>query len=129
MGTLMAQQRLDEAEQPERLIPVPLHPSRYRSRGFNQAIEIARPISTTLKIPMDNHAVKRVINTHSQSELHAKERHKNIRGAFQVKKSIDAKHIAIIDDVITTGSTVTELAKVLKKAGVERIDVWSFARA
>ncbi len=125
----MAQRLQAETPLPELIIPVPLHHARYRSRGFNQAIEISRPLSATLKIPMDNHAVKRIINTSSQSELHAKERHKNIRGAFQVKKAINAKHIAIIDDVITTGSTVTELAKVLKRAGVKRVDVWSFARA
>jgi ComF family protein len=129
MGTLMAQRLQTETSLPELLIPVPLHPTRYRSRGFNQAIEISRSLSVILNIPMDNYAVKRIINTGSQSKLHAKERHKNIRGAFQVKGAIKAKHIAIIDDVITTGSTVTELAKVLKRAGVERIDVCSFARA
>jgi ComF family protein len=129
MGNLMAERLSKEQDHPELIIPVPLHPTRYRSRGFNQAIEIARPISKALGIPMDWHSIQRIINTGTQTKLDAKERHKNLRGAFQLKKPITAKHIVIIDDVITTGSTVTEVAKVLKKAGVKKIEVWSFARA
>ncbi len=125
----MAERLRKEQKPPELIIPVPLHPARYRSRGFNQAIEIAWPISKALDIPIDNHTIKRIVNTGTQTKLHARERRKNLRGAFQLKKPLTAKHIAIIDDVITTGSTVTELAVVLKKAGAERIEVWSFARA
>lgn len=129
MGNLMAERLSKEQKHPELIIPVPLHPTRYRSRGFNQATEIARPISKVLNIAIDRHSIQRIIDTGTQTKLHAKERHKNLRGAFQLKKPIAANHVAIIDDVITTGSTVTELAKTLKKSGIEEIEVWSFARA
>ena len=73
--------------------------------------------------------VERTRPTESQTGLDAKQRRKNIKGAFKILKSISYHHVAILDDVVTTGSTVNELARVLKKAGVERVDVWSIARA
>lgn len=116
-------------EKPQRLIPVPLHRKRYHQRGFNQAIEIAQPISRQLNIPLDTRCCLRRVDTTAQAELHADERRKNIRGAFQVRHHINYKHVAIIDDVVTTGATVNELAKMLRKEGVTKIEVWCCARA
>lgn len=114
---------------PEAILPVPLHPSRLRERGFNQALEIARPIARALHIPLLLHECERTRATVMQSSLPAKQRSKNVKGVFRVSRAIPYQHIAIIDDVMTTGQTVGELAKVLRAAGVPRIDVWVVARA
>jgi ComF family protein len=113
---------------PEALLPVPLHPKRLAERGFNQALEIARVVSKPLAIPIIARTVQRHRPTPPQVSLNAKARRSNVRGAFRRQQLIQAKHVAIIDDVITTGSTVTEIAGVLKKAGVEEIEVWALAR-
>jgi ComF family protein len=113
---------------PEALLPVPLHPSRMAERGFNQALEIARIVSNSMAIPIIANAVKRHRPTPPQVSLDAKTRRGNVRGAFRLQKPIQVRRVAIVDDVITTGSTVTEVARVLKKAGVKEIDVWALAR-
>ena len=115
--------------QPEWLIPVPLHPARLRERGFNQALELTRPVARRLHIPILADSVRRVRSTAPQSGLNAKTRPTNVRGAFIVNRPLHARHVAIVDDVITTGSTVSELARVLRTAGVEEIEVWACARA
>jgi len=112
---------------PETIIPMPLHPQRLRERGFNQALEIAKPIAKHLNIPIDMTLAHRVRATPPQSSTPAKARYKNIKNAFSIEKPC-ADHIAIIDDVITTGSTVRELSRVLRKAGAKHIDVWCVAR-
>ncbi|PCI06631.1 MAG: phosphoribosyltransferase, partial [Gammaproteobacteria bacterium] len=114
---------------PDCLLPVPLHPSRLRQRGFNQSIEIARVISKKYAIPIECNAVIRQRRTVSQTGLNAQQRQKNIRGAFAMVKPLQGKHALIIDDVITTGSTVNELSRLLKKNNVERVGVLSIARA
>jgi ComF family protein len=129
LGQLLAQHLPTHVEKPELILPVPLHKSRYRERGFNQSIEIARTISKTMQIPIDLNSCQRQRNTTQQSALAAKQRKKNMKNAFVLKKPISAQHVVILDDVMTTGSTVNELAKVLKKAGVKRVDVWVCARA
>jgi ComF family protein len=116
-------------QQPDCLMPVPLHPARLRQRGFNQSIEIARIVSHRLQIPIEYDAVIRQRKTTSQTGLDARQRQRNIRGAFEVVAEIKAKHILIIDDVMTTGATVNELAMVLKKNKVARVGVMSAARA
>ena len=129
LGELLAQHLQREIQtMPELIIPVPLHRTRLRERGFNQAVEIARPIARSLSIAVDYKSCERVRNTSVQSLLPAAERHKNIKGAFRVTRPITARHVAILDDVMTTGHTVQELAATLRKAGVERIDVWVVAR-
>ena len=117
------------AGKPDLILPVPLHKSRYRQRGFNQAIEIGRTVAGKLQIPLDLTSCKRHRDTPHQTQLTAKKRRKNLKNAFSVIKPIHARHIAILDDVMTTGSTAHELAYVLKKAGVSRVDVWVCARA
>lgn len=129
MGQMMADRLAQLDPKPELLIPVPLHRSRYRQRGFNQATEIAKPIAVRLNTAINLKACIRIRNTTPQFDLPAKQRRKNLTKAFALKNPVSARHVAIIDDVVTTGTTVNELAKLLRKSGVERIDVWSFARA
>lgn len=125
---LLAHVEQEVAEPPELLIPVPLHPSRLKERGYNQALELARPLSRRLGIPLDFRRCQRVRPTPPQSSLHQKERHKNVRGAFEIQGEITGRHVALIDDVATTGSTVRELARLLRRHGVQRVDVWVLAR-
>lgn len=114
---------------PDCVLPVPLHRKRLRQRGFNQSIELARALSKACPLPLELRAVVRVRDTGSQTGLDRQQRRKNIRGAFEMVGSIEARHVAIVDDVVTTTSTVNELACLLKSVGVRRVDVWSIARA
>lgn len=116
-------------DKPELIIPVPLHTSRYRERGYNQSLEIARTLSSRIAVPVDYRSCIRTHATQPQTELTAKERRRNMKRAFTLAKPVNASHVAILDDVATTGATVNELAKALRKAGVKRIDVWVCARA
>jgi ComF family protein len=125
----LLQLKISLQNRPDCLLPVPLYKSRLRQRGFNQSIELARVIAKKLAIPIEYEAVRRNRSTTSQTGLDADERRKNIRGAFSVMENLKAKHVLIIDDVMTTGSTVNELAITLKRNGVERVGVLSFARA
>ncbi|MGR8978930.1 MAG: ComF family protein [Gammaproteobacteria bacterium] len=129
LGMLLAEYLEHHAELPDCLIPVPLHIARYRQRGFNQAVEIARIVSKELKIPLDVSCCQRHRDTPHQTGMTAKQRHKNIKNAFSLTGTIPFDHIALIDDVMTTGSTVNELAGLFKKAGVLKVDVWVCARA
>ena len=125
LGEVLQQQG---GELPEYLIPVPLHPSRLRERGFNQSLELARPVARRLGIPLLPHGVRRIRHTQPQTQLDVEARRSNIRGAFAVNQPVSARYVAILDDVITTGSTVNEIARVLRAAGVEEIEVWACAR-
>jgi ComF family protein len=113
------------------VVPVPLHPRRLRRRGFNQSLLLARRISRRYSLPLDFTALRRIRATVPQTELSAAERRKNIRGAFAVfrAQTITEKDILLVDDVFTTGATVEECAKVLLKAGANRVDVLTLARA
>lgn len=116
-------------ERPECLLPVPLHSSRLRQRGFNQAIEISRVLAKKLDLPIEYNAVVRQRSTSAQTGLNAKQRSINIKGAFSVSGGMPYRRVLIIDDVVTTGSTANELARVLKENKVERVGVLSIARA
>lgn len=113
---------------PDCIIPVPLHTKRLRERGFNQALELASLIANQLNIPLDYSLCRRNKATPYQSGLSAKERIRNLKNAFAISKLHQYKHVAIFDDVVTTGTTVNELARELKKSGVETIEVWAIAR-
>ncbi|MDQ7049195.1 MAG: ComF family protein [Enterobacterales bacterium] len=113
---------------PQALVPVPLHPSKLKARGFNQSSLIAAELQKRLNIPILTSGVIRHKKTFPQSDLDAKQRQKNLKNAFQVLLK-PPSHIAIIDDVVTTGATASELAKVLRLAGAKQVDVWSLARA
>jgi ComF family protein len=108
---------------------VPLSASRFRRRGYNQAIELARHLRKHLGVAMCTDLVTRIRDTPEQAGLNRKQRRRNLRGAFAVSRRIPGAHVAIVDDVVTTGSTANELAKVLKRAGATRVDVWAVARA
>jgi len=117
------------AVRPEALLPVPLARSKLRARGFNQAAELALPIAKSLSLPVRRDLCARVRATQDQAGLRARDRRRNVRGAFAVVGSIVPRHVALIDDVLTTGNTCSEIARVLKAAGAERVDVWVVARA
>ena len=129
LGQLLADFLIHNAQLPELIIPVPLHPKRYRQRGFNQTLEIAKIISRQLTIPIDNNCCLHVKNTPHQISLSAKQRQQNIKHAFQMQATPKASHVAILDDVITTGATANELARMIKSTGVSRVDLWVCARA
>jgi len=115
---------------PRALIPVPLHIDRLRERGYNQALELARPLAMALKIPLRDDLLARARATSAQSNLDAVERRKNLRGAFSVAQDAGLPaHVAVVDDVMTTGATLRECARTLLRAGAERVDVWVLARA
>jgi ComF family protein len=115
---------------PDTLIPVPLHNLRMLRRGFNQACELGSHISKTLDIPLLKASLRRRRNTKAQSGLSRKQRRNNVHGAFYWHDpDKPARHVALIDDVMTTGTTVTECARVLKKAGAKRVDIWVATRA
>ncbi len=110
------------------LVPVPLHPERLRERGFNQAMELARVLGHRLGIPVSTDTCRRVKATAPQSRLDQRARRSNVYGAFAVQRTPIAPHLALVDDVMTTGSTAGELARLLKRHGAERVDVWTCAR-
>lgn len=115
---------------PDCILPVPLHRKRIRQRGFNQAIEIAKPIAKALSIPIIRRKIIKISANQAQSSLSAKERRKNVKGVYAIKKTLaQYQHVAILDDVMTTGSTVNEIANLLKQAGVANISLWICARA
>lgn len=113
---------------PELLLPVPLHLSRLRSRGYNQALELARPLGRRYRIPVAHDVLYRARKTGAQSELDATARLGNVRGAFAVRRVPAQKHVAIVDDVMTTGATLEELARILKRAGASEVSAWVLAR-
>jgi len=115
--------------QPDLLVSVPLHYARLRQRGYNQAWEIARRLSKLSGIPASHDLCKRVRATPSQTGLTAKQRRHNLRDAFRVTGNVKGMHIAIIDDVMTTGSTLQAIAEVLKRNGAKRVTGLVVARA
>ncbi len=114
---------------PPVLIPVPLHAGRLRLRGFNQSLEIARALQRVLNVELLPQAVQRVRATEDQIGKTAAERRKNVRGAFAATRSLAGVHVALLDDVMTTGATLAELAKVCREAGAARIEAWALAQA
>ncbi|PHS22998.1 MAG: amidophosphoribosyltransferase [Methylophaga sp.] len=113
---------------PQLLIPIPLHPRRLRERGYNQSLELAKQLSKQLAIPVRHDILMRIRDTPPQASLPFTERKKNMKQAFQLNKTKFPDHIALIDDVLTTGHTVNVAAKTLRQAGVENIEVWTIAR-
>ena len=105
------------------VIPVPLHPARYRERGFNQSEILAQGISQTMNLPLEKEILKRKKNTKDQTYLNAQQRAENVRGAFVITQpeKIKDKKVILVDDVITTGATLNECARMLQKAGAKVI--------
>lgn len=128
LSRLLEQQLPAALPMPELLIPVPLHPDRLRQRGYNQALELAKPLARRLGIPIDHRSCQRTVQTRPQHALQKQQRARNLRGAFRIIRPLAARHVALVDDVVTTGNTVNELARQLKRAGVVQVDVWAVAR-
>jgi len=112
------------------IVSVPLHWRRFRYRGFNQAIALARPIRREFGLPIITHALRRTRNTVPQVHLGPRERLKNIKGAFGVRRAerIDGKRLLLVDDVYTTGATINECARVLKRAGAASVTAFTLTR-
>lgn len=113
---------------PSLLIPVPLHRKRLGKRGFNQSLELAKPLARHFKININAHACKRIKATPAQTQLNLAARQQNLKNAFTCIKPLTAKHIAIVDDVVTTTATVNNLAKCLRQFCEQRIDIWCISR-
>lgn len=110
------------------ILPMPLHPRRLAERGFNQALEIARGLAQRLGEQVEPRAARRVKDTAPQTKLPYDERAKNVRGAFSCGLDLSGKNVAVVDDVMTTGATLNELAWVLKRAGAARVENLVIAR-
>jgi len=110
---------------PQVIIPMPIHRNRLLSRGYNQAQLIAQPIAKALNITLDCQALSRIKATAAQTSLGKKGRKSNVKNAFSYQPTKSYTHVAIIDDVITTGATINEVCKQLKHKGVTQIDVWT----
>lgn len=124
----MMLEAIPSSYQPDCLVPVPMHATRLRQRGFNQAAQLAKILAKKTGIPCQTSICQKIIHTNTQVTLNRKQRQKNLRNAFTVSPNA-FEHIVIVDDLLTTGSTVEELAKALKKQGAKQVDVWCCARA
>ena len=126
-GRLLASHLADAAI--DHIIPLPLHPTRLRERGFNQSAEIARIVGNCLDWPVNRSHVLRTRATPPQADLPHKERQRNVRGAFECRADFTGQRLLLIDDVMTTGATVNECARVLKLHGAATVSVAVAARA
>jgi ComF family protein len=120
--------KLHSAEKPDRIFAMPLHSARLQERGFNQSVEIAKSVIKQWKVPLQLSGYQRVKDTKEQAQLPWKERHANVRGAFTCDLDLRGKHIAVVDDVMTTGATLNEFASMLKKSGAEKVSAYVVAR-
>lgn len=111
----------EPAPEADALIPVPLHPQRLCERGFNQAAEIARHLARHWRLPLHALCCERLMDAPPQASLPWKSRADNVRGAFRVVGNVAGRHVAVVDDVMTTGATLEQLAQVLKLAGARRV--------
>lgn len=114
---------------PEVILPVPLHWKRHWQRGYNQTELLAKPLSRWLNIPLDTQSLKRIQHTAPQRELDAQGRRQNLKGAFAYQPIMPYRSVALLDDVVTTGSTMNAISLELRRQGVQEIQVWTLARA
>ncbi len=128
LADLLAENLLPRIQKPpQAIIPIPLHNARLRSRGFNQAIELARPLAHELNIPLLNHAIARNRDTKEQKTLRAAQRAENMKQAFTINKTIPYQHVALFDDVLTTGATCKALRDQLLLNGIKTVEIWCCA--
>jgi len=120
--------QLAEHERPDCLLPIPLHPLRLARRGFNQADEIAHVVAGTLRIPLRRDLCCRRRHTPPQTSRDGDDRRAGMTGAFAARASLAGLQIAIVDDVVTTGSTCSAVAVSLQRAGAKRVEAWAGAR-
>jgi ComF family protein len=114
---------------PDCIIPVPLHPGRLKKRGYNQALEISRPLARKMRVPIDTTLLQRTLKTPPQQGLTAAERRSNLRNAFIVTTTTSARNILLVDDVMTTGETVRECCRVLMNNNITEVQVAVIGRA
>lgn len=131
-GRLLSQLMADACaglQRPDALVAIPLHRSRLRQRGYDQALELAAPLARMLELPLHRDLLVRRRITAPQSELSALARRRNVRNAFAVNTAAPCpSHVALVDDVMTTGATLHAAAIALRRAGVKRVDAWVCAR-
>lgn len=129
LGRALAQ--LAAPLRPGLVLPVPLAPARLAERGFNQALELARPLARALGVPLDFRSLVRVRATAPQTGKTIEARRKNLRGAFALRgnSAVQNLRVALVDDVMTTGSTVQAAAQCLRAAGAREVEIWIIARA
>jgi len=120
--------RIDKKTFPDYVIPMPLHPTKLRQRGFNQSLLIATTVARELNIKLLPNSCQRVRDTQSQSTLPWKERSKNVLNAFQCDIDLTGKRIAMVDDVLTSGASLNALAAAIQKQGASEISAWVVAR-
>ena len=113
---------------PDVILPVPLHWRRQMRRGFNQAEVVARELSRLLDIPVNTRLLTRIRHTPAQESLSRQQRQGNLKAAFTVVKSVKNLSLALVDDVVTTGSTADAAAHCLMKAGAKQVQIWAIAR-
>ena len=121
-------ERIVDSASVDLIVPLPLHPRRLAERGYNQAVEIARPLAQALGVPLDVHVGERVRDTAAQTGLPWKKRASNVRHAFACGRRLDGLKLAVVDDVMTTGATLEAYARALKQAGAARVENWVVAR-
>lgn len=120
---------VSEGPRPDLVMPMPLHTNRARERGFNQATEIAKPLAKALGLALDSQSLSRNRNTTAQAGLPLDKRHGNVKDAFTCTGAVAGLHVAVVDDVMTSGATLHEAAKALKQAGAAEVSLWVVARA
>lgn len=121
--------RKREVVLPDWIVPIPLHARRLRSRGYNQALELARVVGKELAIPVAHEVLHRPRATADQIGQSRSARRRNLRGAFRALPPVEGRHIALLDDVMTTGSTLGEAARCCRAAGATSVTAWAVARA
>jgi ComF family protein len=135
LGALLAASRAATGQSPPQLIvPLPLHAARERERGFNQAERLATAAARWLAVPVARHALVRSRATLPQTRLDAAARRRNLAGAFELQAawaegSALPRHVALVDDVVTTGATLADAVRALRRHGVQTLEVWAVARA
>lgn len=130
LGRLMAQ-RLSEraAPRPDVVVPVPLRRTRLYTRGYNQTLELASALKSVMRLDIDADAARLVRAPAEQIGQTAAQRRRNLRGAFRIERDLGGLHVALLDDVMTTGATLDALARAARKAGAAKIEAWALARA
>lgn len=130
LGNWLAHRFAEDLPRPAVLLPVPMAAKRLRQRGYNQAQMLAEWVGNHLRIPCDSDVLLRCRDTQAQQELSARARRRNLKDAFAIARpaTVEGRHVALVDDVLTTGTTAQALARLLRQAGASRVDVYCLAR-